>query len=84
VRSGFREQSVEALVADGEREIRALLDFCGLAFDPACLRFAETERAIDTHSALQVRAGLRAGIERAACYRAHVDALAHALRGENP
>ncbi|HEX5121927.1 MAG TPA: sulfotransferase [Rhodanobacteraceae bacterium] len=78
-RGALREQHVEALVADGEREIRALLDFCGLPFDPKCLRFDETERAIRTQSAAQVRGGLRAGTPRAACYRAHIDPLRRAL-----
>ena len=76
----FREQHVEALVAEPEREIRALLDFCGLPFDPKCLRFGETERTVHTHSAVQVRAGLSAGTPRAACYRAHIDPLRRSLR----
>jgi hypothetical protein len=78
-RGTLREQHVEAFVADGEREIRALLDACGLRFDPKCLRFDETERAIRTQSAAQVRVGLRAGTPRAACYRAHIDPLRRAL-----
>ncbi len=76
----FREQHVEALVAEPEREIRALLDFCGLSFDPKCLRFGETGRVIGTQSAAQVRGGLRAGTLRAACYRAHIDPLRRALQ----
>jgi Flp pilus assembly protein TadD len=78
-REALREQPVEALVADAEGEIRALLAFCDLSFDPACLRSGETERAIHTHSAAQVRGGLRAGTPRAACYRAHLDPLRRAL-----
>ena len=76
----LREQHVEALVAEPEREIRALLDFCGLSFDRKCLAFGETERAVHTQSAVQVRAGLRAGTPRAACYRAHIDPLRRALQ----
>jgi tetratricopeptide (TPR) repeat protein len=45
----------EHLVADTETELRRLLDFCGLAFQPACLRFWETERAVHTSSSEQVR-----------------------------
>jgi Flp pilus assembly protein TadD len=75
----LREQHVEALVADAEAEIRALLDYCGLAFDPRCLRFGETERAIRTQSAAQVRGALRAGTSRAACYGAHIDPLRRSL-----
>ena len=36
-------------------EIRKLLDYCGLPFDEACLRFYETERAVRTASSEQVR-----------------------------
>jgi tetratricopeptide (TPR) repeat protein len=45
----------EALVADPEAEIRNLLDHLGLPFDPACLAFHETERAVRTASSEQVR-----------------------------
>ena len=45
----------EAMVDDTEAEIRALLAFCGLPFEEACLRFFETERAIRTPSSEQVR-----------------------------
>ncbi len=45
----------EAMVADTEGTIRALLMHCGLPFEPACLRFWETERAIRTPSSEQVR-----------------------------
>jgi len=45
----------ERMIDDTEAEIRALLAFCGLPFEPACLRFFETERAIRTPSSEQVR-----------------------------
>ena len=45
----------EAMVADTEATIRALLVHCGLPFDPAVLRFWETERAVRTPSSEQVR-----------------------------
>ena len=45
----------ERLVADPETEVRRLLDFLGLEFDPACLRFYETKRAVRTASSEQVR-----------------------------
>ncbi len=45
----------ESVVADQEGETRRLLDFCGLPWDEACLRFYETERAIRTASSEQVR-----------------------------
>jgi len=79
----LREQHVEALVANAETEIRALLDFCGLPFDPKCLRFDDGDRAIRTQSAAQVRSGVRAGTLRAACYRAHIDPLRRALNASD-
>jgi len=45
----------EELVDDTETEIRRLLAYCGLDFEPACLRFWETGRAVSTHSSEQVR-----------------------------
>jgi hypothetical protein len=45
----------ERMVEDTETEIRALLAYCGLPFEAACLRFFETERAVRTPSSEQVR-----------------------------
>ena len=45
----------ERVVADLETEVRRMLEFCGLPFEPACLKFHETERAIKTASSEQVR-----------------------------
>jgi tetratricopeptide (TPR) repeat protein len=45
----------EELVGNPEQEIRRLLDYCGLPFEEACLRFYETERGIRTISSEQVR-----------------------------
>jgi tetratricopeptide (TPR) repeat protein len=45
----------ERMVDDTEAEVRALLAACGLDFDPACLDFHKTERAVRTASSEQVR-----------------------------
>ena len=45
----------ENMVEDPEREVRRLLDHCGLPFEDACLRFYETQRAVRTASSEQVR-----------------------------
>ena len=63
--AAIRSQSHERLIADPEQEVRALLDFCGLPFDPACLRSHDTERPVRTMSAAQVRQPLRADTARA-------------------
>ncbi|MFN3458647.1 MAG: tetratricopeptide repeat-containing sulfotransferase family protein [Novosphingobium sp.] len=45
----------ERMVADTEAEVRRLLDYIGVPFDPACLEFYKTERAVRTASSEQVR-----------------------------
>jgi tetratricopeptide (TPR) repeat protein len=45
----------EELVDDLEGSVRRILAFCGLTFEPACLRFHETERSVNTASSEQVR-----------------------------
>jgi tetratricopeptide (TPR) repeat protein len=45
----------ETLVREPETQIRRLLEHCGLDFEPACLNFHETRRAVRTASAEQVR-----------------------------
>ncbi|OXE35067.1 MAG: hypothetical protein CGW95_16205 [Phenylobacterium zucineum] len=45
----------ENMVADPDLEVRALLAYCGLPFEAACLKFHENERAVRTASSEQVR-----------------------------
>ena len=45
----------ENLVDDTETQVRALLDYCDLDFEPSCLRFYENSRAVRTASSEQVR-----------------------------
>ncbi|HEX7759034.1 MAG TPA: sulfotransferase, partial [Caulobacteraceae bacterium] len=45
----------EDLVADTEGEVRRLLAYLDLPFDPACLRFFDNPRAVATPSSEQVR-----------------------------
>jgi hypothetical protein len=77
--SHLYEHVYEDLLADPEASIRALLDFCGLPFDPACLRFHETARDVRTPSAMQVRQPLRSDTARAPRYGALLDPLRNAL-----
>ena len=74
-----REHVYENLIADPEREIRALLEFCRLPFEQACLRFHETRREVHSPSAAQVRQPLRADTAHAARYGALLDPLRTAL-----
>ncbi|HEY1089765.1 MAG TPA: sulfotransferase [Burkholderiaceae bacterium] len=75
----FRVQHYEALVAEPEAQIRALLEFCGLPFEPQCLSFQTAQRAIRTPSALQVRQPMRATSTPAQRYGAALDELRQAL-----
>ncbi|MDB5477311.1 MAG: hypothetical protein JWP49_2822 [Phenylobacterium sp.] len=45
----------EDLVENTEHEVRRLLTYCGLAFEPGCLTFYENDRAVRTVSSEQVR-----------------------------
>jgi hypothetical protein len=45
----------ETLIDDTEAEIHRMLHYCNMPFEPACLRFYETERAVRTASSEQVR-----------------------------
>lgn len=71
----IRLQSYEALLAAPEAEIRALLAFCGLPFDQACLEFHRSTRSVRTASAAQVRQPIRRDTARAAHYGALLDPL---------
>jgi predicted Zn-dependent protease len=55
----------ENMVTDSETEIRAMLDYCGVPFEPGCLSFHKTERAVRTPSSEQVRQPIyTAGVEQ--------------------
>ena len=55
----------EDVVEDLEGNVRRLLDFCGLDFEPACLEFHKTERSVRTASSEQVRQPiLREGLDQ--------------------
>ncbi|MFV7782918.1 tetratricopeptide repeat-containing sulfotransferase family protein [Shewanella marisflavi] len=45
----------EALVKQPDQQIPAILDYAGLGFEPACLKFYESKRSVLTPSASQVR-----------------------------
>jgi hypothetical protein len=71
----------ESLVADPESEVRRLLDFCGLPFDPACLEVHKTARTVQSlPSAAQVRQPIRRDTARSALYGDKLDGLRQRLR----
>jgi tetratricopeptide (TPR) repeat protein len=74
------ELRYEELVNDQETVSRRLLDFCGLAWNDACLRFHETARTVNASNALQVRQPLyRSSVGRWKRYEAYLAPLLEAL-----
>jgi tetratricopeptide (TPR) repeat protein len=70
----------ERLLDNAEGEIRGLLAYLGLDFDPACLAFHETRRAVRTASSEQVRRPInRDGVGQWRPYEAWLDPLKAAL-----
>ena len=79
-RGAIHRVSHEELVADTERVVRSLLDYCGLKFEPACLRFWETERPVRTPSSEQVRQPIsRGGLDHWRAYAPWLGPLRDAL-----
>ena len=71
----------EALVENTETEVRRLLDYCGLPFEPQCLRFHENKRAVRTASSEQVRQPIfREGLDQWRHYEPWLQPLKNALR----
>ena len=55
----------EDVVDDLEGNVRRLLDYCGLAFEPQCVAFHENRRSVRTASSEQVRQAIyRDGLEQ--------------------
>ena len=55
----------EDMVENLEGNVRRILDFCGLRFEPACLEFHKTERNVRTASSEQVRQPIsREGVDQ--------------------
>ncbi len=70
----------ENMVADTEDTVRALLKAARLDFEPACLRFWETDRPVRTASSEQVRQPIsRRGIDRWHAFDPWLGPLRHAL-----
>jgi len=70
----------EALVADLEGRVRALLSFVGLPWHPGCLEFHRSDRLVNTASYAQVTRPLYASsVGRAALYRPMLAPLIEAM-----
>jgi len=74
------ENRYEDIVADLEKQTRKVLDFCGLDWDPNCLNFHESERAVRTASVAQVRQPIYSGsVEKWRKYEAQLQPLIRVL-----
>jgi tetratricopeptide (TPR) repeat protein len=70
----------ERMVEDTKEEVRRLLDYCGLDFEPQVLEFYKTERPVRTASSEQVRRPIyRDATEEWRPYDAHLAPLKAAL-----
>ena len=70
----------EDLVADLERNVNRILEFCGLEFEPQCVEFHTTARSVRTASSEQVRQPIsREGLEHWKHFEQWLDPLKEAL-----
>jgi hypothetical protein len=70
----------EDVVGDLEGNVRRILDFCGLEFEPACVQFHRTERSVRTASSEQVRRPIyREGLDQWRNYEPWLGPLREAL-----
>lgn len=71
----------ERMVDETERQVRGLLDYCELDFEPQVLEFYKTERPVRTPSSEQVRRPIyREATEEWKPYDPHLEPLKRALR----
>jgi len=78
---GFiHEIQYEDMIQHQETHTRALLEFCNLEWDPACLDFHESERSVKTASFSQVRKPIySSSMQRWRRYESHLGPLVEAL-----
>jgi hypothetical protein len=66
----------EQVVGDLEGQVRRVLDYCGLPFEPQTLEFHDTERSVRTASSEQVRQPLyRDGLDQWRNFEAELQPL---------
>jgi tetratricopeptide (TPR) repeat protein len=74
------EIDYESIVDDQEGSTRRLLDFCGLPWDDACMRFQDNQAPVATASATQVRAPIyRSALQRWKRYETQLGGLRELL-----
>jgi len=70
----------EDMVADLETNVRRILEYCGLDFEPQCIEFHKTKRSVRTASSEQVRQPItRVGLDHWKHFEPWLDPLKEAL-----
>jgi hypothetical protein len=70
----------EEVVEDLEGNVRRILEFCGLPFEPTCMEFHKTQRSVRTASSEQVRQPIfREGVDQWRNYEPWLEPLEQAL-----
>lgn len=70
------ESQYEALTANPEVEVRNMLNFLGLPWEEACLKFNERESTVNTFSRLQIRNSINTGsVARWRNYEKHLSPI---------
>jgi len=78
--SRYLELQYEDIIHDQENQTRKLLEFCGLSWNEACLRFHENSAPVATASSVQVRQPLySSSIGRWKKYGDRLDSLGRSL-----
>jgi len=75
----------EDVVADTEKEAKALIDFIGLKWDPKCVDFHKSDRPVKTASVAQVRKPIyKTSVKRWTKYGDGLQPLVDAIGGKSP
>jgi hypothetical protein len=75
----------ENLVDDLDGNVRRILEFCELEFEPACVEFYKTERRVHTASSEQVRRPInREGVDQWRHFEPWLGPLKTALAADSP
>lgn len=76
----IRLQSYEALVTSPEAEVKQLIQFCGLDWEPQCVQVETNKTPVSRASKVQVREAINArSVGRWKHYKPHTDALQQLL-----
>jgi len=70
----------EDVIEDLEKQVRRMLDFCGLEFEESCLEFHKTKRNIKTPSSEQVRQPIfKTALQQWENFESHLEPLKKSL-----